>query len=50
MGGPWRYDDENRRFAPLDADRKVLQEAMGSTGAGVIESPYATHLFFTIRR
>jgi dihydrofolate reductase len=36
MGGPWRYDDENRRFAPLEADRKVLQEAMGSIGAGII--------------
>jgi dihydrofolate reductase len=36
MGGPWRYDDENRRFAPLDADRKVLQEAMSSIGAGII--------------
>lgn len=36
MGGPWRYDDENRRFAPLDADLKVLQEAMGSIGAGII--------------
>src|ERR1700761_5837601 len=36
MGGPWRYDDENRRFAPLDADLKVLREAMGSVGAGII--------------
>lgn len=36
MGGPWRYDDESRRFAPLEADRKVLQEAMGSIGAGII--------------
>lgn len=36
MGGPWRYDDENRRFAPLDVDREVLMAAMGSTGAGII--------------
>ncbi len=36
MGGPWRYDDEARRFAPVDIDRNVLQEAMGSTGAGII--------------
>ncbi len=36
MGGPWRYDDEARRFAPVDVDRNVLQEAMGSTGAGII--------------
>ena len=36
MGGPWRYDDENRRFAPLETDLKVLQEAMGSIGAGII--------------
>lgn len=36
MGRPWHYDDEGRRFAPLDADRKVLQQAMGSTGAGII--------------
>jgi dihydrofolate reductase len=36
MGGPWRYDDEARRFAPLDVDRGVLQQAMGSVGAGII--------------
>jgi dihydrofolate reductase len=36
MGGPWRYDDRGRRFAPLDVDRAVLQEAMGSIGAGII--------------
>ncbi len=30
------YDDEDRRFAPLDTDRTVLQEAMGSIGAGII--------------
>ncbi len=36
MGGPWRYDDEARRFAPLDADRGVLQESMSSIGAGII--------------
>jgi dihydrofolate reductase len=36
MGGPWRYDDQARRFAPADVDRTVLQEAMGSTGAGII--------------
>ncbi len=36
MGGPWRYDDEARRFAPLDVDRNVLQQAMGSVGAGII--------------
>ncbi len=36
MGRPWRYEDEGRRFAPLDADRKVLEEAMGSVGAGII--------------
>lgn len=36
MGHPWRYDDEGRRFAPLDVDRDVLAEAMGSTGAGII--------------
>jgi dihydrofolate reductase len=36
MGGPWRYDDEGRRFAPLDADRKVLEQAMASIGAGII--------------
>ncbi len=35
MGGPWRYD-QPRRFAPADVDRGVLQEAMGSTGAGII--------------
>jgi dihydrofolate reductase len=35
MGGPWRYDGEHR-FAPLDVDRGVLQEAMGSIGAGII--------------
>lgn len=36
MGGPWRYDDEARRFAPVDVDLGVLQEAMGSIGAGII--------------
>jgi len=36
MGGPWRYDDEARRFAPLEADLDVLQESMGSVGAGII--------------
>jgi dihydrofolate reductase len=36
MGGPWRYDDEARRFAPLDVDRAVLQQTMGSVGAGII--------------
>jgi dihydrofolate reductase len=36
MGRPWRYDDEGRRFDPLDVDRNVLWEAMGSTGAGII--------------
>jgi dihydrofolate reductase len=36
MGRPWRYDDEGRRFDPLDVDREVLFEAMGSTGAGII--------------
>jgi dihydrofolate reductase len=36
MGRPWRYDDKARRFAPLDVDRKVLEQAMGSTGAGII--------------
>jgi dihydrofolate reductase len=36
MGGPWRYDDEARRFAPVDVDLNVLREAMGSTGAGII--------------
>lgn len=36
MGGPWHYDDETRRFAPVDVDRGVLQEAMGSIGAGII--------------
>jgi len=36
MGGPWRYDDGGRRFAPLDTDRKVLEQAMGSIGAGII--------------
>jgi dihydrofolate reductase len=36
MGGPWRYDDGGRRFAPLDVDRGVLQQAMGSIGAGII--------------
>jgi len=35
MGGPWRYD-EPRRFAPLDVDLAVLQESMGSIGAGII--------------
>jgi dihydrofolate reductase len=36
MGGPWHYDDEGRRFNPLDVDAAVLREAMGSTGAGII--------------
>jgi dihydrofolate reductase len=36
MGGPWRYDDEGRRFAPADVDRNVLEQAMSSTGAGII--------------
>jgi dihydrofolate reductase len=36
MGGPWRYEDEGRRFAPLDVDRKVLEQAVGSIGAGII--------------
>lgn len=37
MGRPWHYDDDDGRlFAPLDADREVLQQAMGSTGAGII--------------
>lgn len=36
MGRPWHYDDDGRLFAPLDADREVLQQAMGSTGAGII--------------
>ena len=36
MGRPWRYDDEGRRFDPLDVDREVLWEAMGSIGAGII--------------
>jgi dihydrofolate reductase len=36
MGRPWRYDDEGRRFAPADVDRHVLEQAMGSTGAGII--------------
>ena len=36
MGGPWRYDGEGRRFAPLDVDRAMLQQAMGSIGAGII--------------
>jgi dihydrofolate reductase len=36
MGGPWSYDGEGRRFAPLDVDLGVLREAMGSIGAGII--------------
>jgi dihydrofolate reductase len=36
MGGPWHYEDEDRRFAPDDVDRHVLEQAMGSTGAGII--------------
>jgi dihydrofolate reductase len=36
MGGPWRYDGEGMRFAPADVDRRVLEQAMGSTGAGII--------------
>jgi dihydrofolate reductase len=36
MGGPWRYEDEDRRFAPADVDRHVLEQAMGSIGAGII--------------
>jgi hypothetical protein len=35
MGGPWRYDDENRHFAPLDVDLSVLRQAMSSVGAGI---------------
>jgi len=36
MGGPWRYDDQSRRFDPVDVDRGVLAEAIGSIGAGII--------------
>jgi dihydrofolate reductase len=36
MGGPWRYDDGGRRFAPLDVDLAVLRDAMSSIGAGII--------------
>jgi len=36
MGGPWHYDDERRRFDPLDIDRQVLEQTMASTGAGII--------------
>jgi dihydrofolate reductase len=36
MGGPWHYEDEDRRFAPADVDRHVLEQAMGSIGAGII--------------
>jgi dihydrofolate reductase len=36
MGRPWRYDDEGRRFNPLPVDAAILQEVMGSTGAGII--------------
>lgn len=36
MGGPWRYDDKSRHFAPLDVDLNVLQQAMSSAGARII--------------
>ena len=36
MGGPWHYDDEGRRFAPGEVDRRVLSQAMASIGAGII--------------
>jgi hypothetical protein len=36
MAVPWRYDDEGRRFAPGDVDRRLLEQAMGSIGAGII--------------
>jgi dihydrofolate reductase len=35
MGGPWRYDGDHP-FAPADVDRAVLEEVMGSIGAGII--------------
>lgn len=35
MGGSWSYD-QRRPIDPLEADRTVLQEVMGSTGAGII--------------
>jgi hypothetical protein len=34
--GPDDAPGRGRRFDPLDVDRKVLWEAMGSTGAGII--------------
>jgi len=36
MGRPWAYQDEGRRFDPLDVDRKVLEEAFGSIGAAIV--------------
>jgi hypothetical protein len=36
IGGPWRYDDEGRRFAPAEVDCKVLDQATGSIGAEII--------------
>jgi dihydrofolate reductase len=36
MGGPWHYDDPDRRFAPLEVDRKVLERTMGRTGSAII--------------
>lgn len=36
MGRPWSYDDDGPRFNPLDVDRAVLADAMGSIGAGII--------------
>ncbi|MGH3194198.1 MAG: hypothetical protein ACRDOL_44440, partial [Streptosporangiaceae bacterium] len=44
MGGPWRYDGEGGRFAPLDVDIGVLQETMGSIGAGIIGRRMFDHL------
>jgi dihydrofolate reductase len=35
MGGPWRYD-AGPRFNPVEVDRRVLEQAMGSIGAGII--------------
>jgi dihydrofolate reductase len=34
MGGPWQY--AGPRFNPVDVDRRVLEQAMGSIGAGII--------------
>ena len=28
MSRPWRYDDEGRRFAPAEVNRKVLDQAL----------------------